>query len=118
MVWLAKWIRENVPNSRVLIVTDRTELDEQIESVFMGVNEDIYRTSSGNDLIATLNHPNPWLICSLVHKFGRRSEAEDNAATDAFITELQQSPDENIPRQRRSVCFCGRVPPHTIRQAA
>ncbi|MDK2030644.1 DEAD/DEAH box helicase family protein, partial [Klebsiella pneumoniae] len=28
MVWLAKWIRENVPNSRVLIVTDRTELDE------------------------------------------------------------------------------------------
>lgn len=91
MVWLAKWIRENVPNSRVLIVTDRTELDEQIESVFMGVDEDIYRTSSGNDLIATLNHPNPWLICSLVHKFGRRSEAEDNAATDAFITELQQS---------------------------
>lgn len=91
MVWLAKWIRENVPNSRVLIVTDRTELDEQIESVFMGVDEEIYRTSSGNDLIATLNHPNPWLICSLVHKFGRRSEAEDAAATDDFITELQQS---------------------------
>lgn len=91
MVWLAKWIRENVPNSRVLIVTDRTELDEQIESVFMGVDEEIYRTSSGNDLIATLNHPNPWLICSLVHKFGPRSEAEDAAATDDFITELQQS---------------------------
>lgn len=91
MVWLAKWIRENVPNSRVLIVTDRTELDEQIESVFMGVDEEIYRTSSGNDLIATLNHPNPWLICSLVHKFGRRSEAEDAAATDDFIIELQQS---------------------------
>lgn len=91
MVWLAKWIRENVPNSRVLIVTDRTELDEQIESVFMGVDEEIYRTSSGNDLIATLNYPNPWLICSLVHKFGRRSEAEDAAATDDFITELQQS---------------------------
>jgi type I restriction enzyme R subunit len=31
MVWLAKWIRENVSDSRVLIVTDRTELDEQIE---------------------------------------------------------------------------------------
>lgn len=71
MVWLAKWIRENVPNSRVLIVTDRTELDEQIESVFMGVDEEIYRTSSGNDLIATLNHPNPcssarWCISSVV----------------------------------------------------
>jgi len=34
MVWLAKWIRENVRDARVLIVTDRTELDEQIEKVF------------------------------------------------------------------------------------
>src|SRR5205807_5229310 len=29
MVWLAKWIREHVMNARVLIITDRTELDEQ-----------------------------------------------------------------------------------------
>ena len=36
MVWLAKWIRENVNGGRVLIITDRTELDEQIEKVFKG----------------------------------------------------------------------------------
>ena len=36
MVWLAKWIREHVPHGRVFIVTDRTELDEQIEQVFRG----------------------------------------------------------------------------------
>ena len=31
MVWLAKWIREHVENgARVLMITDRTELDEQI----------------------------------------------------------------------------------------
>src|SRR5690606_14163530 len=30
MVWLDKWIRENVTNARVLIITDRIELDEQI----------------------------------------------------------------------------------------
>ncbi|AKH63411.1 MULTISPECIES: type I restriction endonuclease subunit R [Photorhabdus] len=91
MVWLAKWIRENVQDSRVLIITDRTELDEQIEKVFTGVEEEIYRTKSGADLIATLNQPNPWLVCSLVHKFGRRSDSEDNAATEAFIAELKQS---------------------------
>ncbi len=44
MVWLAKWIRENREGARVLIITDRTELDEQIEKVFKGVNEQIYRT--------------------------------------------------------------------------
>ena len=51
MVWMAKWIRENVADSRVLIVTDRTELDEQIrERVFLPAGEDIYRTTSGADL--------------------------------------------------------------------
>ncbi|MCY7348787.1 MAG: DEAD/DEAH box helicase family protein [Pyrinomonadaceae bacterium] len=54
MVWIAKWIRENLPDSRVLIVTDRTELDEQIEGVFKGVDEQIYRTTSGEDLINQL----------------------------------------------------------------
>jgi type I restriction enzyme R subunit len=91
MVWLAKWIREHIKDSRVLIVTDRTELDEQIEKVFTGVDEDIYRTKSGSDLIATLNQPNPWLVCSLVHKFGHHSESQSDAATDAFIEELKQS---------------------------
>jgi type I restriction enzyme R subunit len=91
MVWLAKWIRENVNDARVLIVTDRTELDDQIEKVFTGVDEDIYRTKSGADLVATLNQPNPWLVCSLVHKFGRQSDSENDAATDEFIAELQKS---------------------------
>lgn len=34
MVWLAKWISENLADSRVLVITDRTELDDQIEKVF------------------------------------------------------------------------------------
>lgn len=91
MVWLAKWIRENVKDARVLIVTDRTELDEQIAKVFSGVSEDIYRTTSGADLVASLNQANPWLLCSLVHKFGRQSDAEDDVATVAFIEELKKS---------------------------
>jgi type I restriction enzyme R subunit len=90
MVWLAKWIREHQNDARVLLITDRTELDEQIEGVFHGVNEDIYRTSSGVDLLTTLNQSEPWLICSLVHKF-RGSEDEDDRddAERRFIAELQ-----------------------------
>ena len=33
MVLLAKWIMEHDPDSRVLIITDRDELDKQIEGV-------------------------------------------------------------------------------------
>lgn len=91
MVWLAKWIREHIANSRVLIVTDRTELDEQIEKVFSGVDEEIYRTKSGADLIAVLNQTYPWLVGSLVHKFGRQSDEEDDKTADAFVDELKSS---------------------------
>ncbi|MES9856299.1 MAG: HsdR family type I site-specific deoxyribonuclease [Sedimenticola sp.] len=90
MVWLAKWIRENVVDARVLVVTDRTELDEQIEGVYQGVDEAIYRTRSGSDLVATLNEPKPWLLCSLVHKFGKGGEKSDKQATDDYITELMK----------------------------
>ncbi|OOC09222.1 type I restriction endonuclease subunit R [Thioalkalivibrio halophilus] len=85
MVWLAKWIRENVDDARVLVITDRTELDEQIEKVFKGVDEQIHRTRSGADLIDVLNRSDEWLIASLVHKFGA-SEEDD---VDAFIQDMR-----------------------------
>ena len=91
MVWLAKWIRENREGGRVLIITDRTELDQQIETVFKGVNEQIYRTASGNDLIDTLNRPGESLICSLVHKFGGKGNGDDEG-TKAFIDSLKKLP--------------------------
>ena len=86
MVWLAKWIREHVNDSRVLIVTDRTELDEQIEKVFEGVSEDIYRTADGADLVRALNASEEWLVCSLIQKFGASEEGD----IDAFIDDIQK----------------------------
>lgn len=87
MVWLAKWIMENNPKARLLIVTDRTELDEQIEGVFLGVGESIKRTKSGADLVSVLNNTSPRLVCSLVHKFGGKEEN----AVDEFVIALKQS---------------------------
>jgi type I restriction enzyme R subunit len=89
MVWLAKWIRENVQDARVLIITDRTELDEQIEKVFLGVNEKICRTTSGADLIAKLNRTEESLLCSLVHKFGGSGDDEGDEGTKDFIKTIQ-----------------------------
>jgi type I restriction enzyme R subunit len=87
MVWLAKWIREHVTDARVLVITDRTELDEQIEKVFKGVNEDIYRTKSGADLIARLNDTAPWLLCSLIHKFGGKEEGD----VEGYVEDVRRS---------------------------
>jgi hypothetical protein len=81
----------DVTDPRVLIVTDRVELDEQIEKVFLGVNEDIYRTDSGADLVAKLNSNKPWLICSLIHKFGTKKNGDDDGDADEFIAELKKA---------------------------
>ena len=88
MVWLARWIREHVDGGRVVIVTDRTELDEQIERVFKGVGEEVYRTESGADLVAVLDRPAPWLVCSLVHKFGSGGD-EAGDSTAAFVAAVE-----------------------------
>jgi len=90
MVWLTKWIRENVENARVLVITDRVELDEQIEKVYKGVDEDIKRTKNGSDLIDKLNSNSPWLLCSLVHKFGGKDEI-DEKDVDEYIESLKAS---------------------------
>lgn len=91
MVWLAKWIRENQPHGRVLLITDRTDLDEQIEKVFNGVNEQIYRAKSGADLLSTLNTSDRAVISSLIHKFGadKKSKKRGNDAAREFINALQ-----------------------------
>ncbi|MDE3022611.1 MAG: type I restriction endonuclease subunit R [Pseudomonadota bacterium] len=91
MVWLAKWIRENVKDARVVVITDRTELDQQIETVFKGVSEDIYRTQSGADLISKLNATNPWLIASLIHKFVGKEDEEQIGDIDGFIAEMKSN---------------------------
>ena len=92
MVMLAKWILENNANARVIILTDRTELDKQIERVFNDAGEPIKRTGSGRELLQQLTQPLPRLLCSLVHKFGKKTE--DNF--EDFIRELEENPVQTV----------------------
>ncbi len=92
MVLLAKWILENKPKARVVIVTDRDELDKQIEGVFKDSGEKIKRTSSGRDLMSQLAQATPRLLCSLVHKFGKKHV--DNF--EAFIQDLAAQPSQTV----------------------
>ena len=95
MVLLAKWILENKPQARVVIITDRDELDKQIERVFTDAGETICRTSSGSDLMSQLGQATPRLLCSLVHKFGATAKNAD-ADFDAFIKDLQAQPSPTV----------------------
>jgi len=92
MVLLAKWILENKPHARVAVITDRDELDKQIQRVFTETGEDIIRSKSGRELMGQLAQAKPRLLCSLVHKFGRK-DVKDH---EAYIKELESQPSQTV----------------------
>jgi type I restriction enzyme R subunit len=104
MIWLAKWIRENVNDARVVVITDRDELDEQIETGFKGVDESIARAKSGASLISMLDEANPWLICTLIHKFGNKTDSDlpevgkkkANKSLEQYLKEVQEKLPQNF----------------------
>ncbi|MEP0451790.1 MAG: type I restriction endonuclease subunit R, partial [Roseibium sp.] len=87
MVMLARWLRETLPDARILVVTDRKELDGQIQDVFGNTGDKVRRARSGNDLMAALADPTDRVVCSLVHKFGKR---EENEMTE-LISDIQNA---------------------------
>ncbi len=92
MVWLTKWIIENVADSRVVIITDREELDDQIESLFIDVNEKVRRAKSCKDLRDILDKSEDPIICSLIHKYGH------NAGKQADIDQYRKELLKDLPK--------------------
>ena len=104
MVWLAKWIVENVADGRVVIITDREELDDQIQKIFFDVGEKkTRRAKSCADLRTLLNSAETDIICSLIHKYGH------NAGKDADIEQYRKELLNHLPKdfkaKRNIVCF-------------
>lgn len=92
MVWLTKWIIENVADSRVVIITDREELDDQIESLFIDVNEKVRRAKSCKDLRDILDKSEDPIVCSLIHKYGH------NAGKQADIDQYRKELLKDLPK--------------------
>src|SRR5680860_1635956 len=96
MVLLGKWILETNPHARVVIITDRDELDKQIERVFTEAGETITRASSGRDLMTQRGQATPRLLCSLVHKFGPKGDKKTDGEFHRFIEELESGPSQTV----------------------
>ena len=73
MVLIAKWLLEHDPEARILVVTDRDELDKQIEGVMknagvIGAEAPSPRIQSRRELVEKLGSASPRLMCALIHK--------------------------------------------------
>lgn len=87
---LAKWIFEHNPASRILIVTDRTELDTQISGVMQnsgvtGEDKKLSAVVSRQDFKAKIEAPAPRLLCALIHKFDLEKAAAPDVHGDFYI---------------------------------
>ncbi len=74
MVLIAKWLLEHDPEARILVTTDRDELDKQIEGVMknagvIGADSPSPRITSRAEFVQKLGAATPRLLCALVHKF-------------------------------------------------
>ena len=74
MVLIAKWLLEHDPGARILVITDRDELDKQIEGVMksvgvVGAESPSPRITSRAEFVDKLGAATPRLLCALVHKF-------------------------------------------------
>ena len=74
MVLLAKWLLEHDPGGRILVVTDRDELDKQIEGVMKNAgvvpaDSPSPRIQNRAEFVAKLGATTPRLLCALIHKF-------------------------------------------------
>ncbi|MCF7961945.1 MAG: DEAD/DEAH box helicase family protein [Pirellula sp.] len=100
MVLLAKWLLEHDPEARILVVTDRDELDKQIEGVMknagvIGENSPSPRVLNRAEFVAKLGATSPRLLCALIHKFDP-ADLKGGSATGAWSL----------------LCFRGRMPPY------
>jgi type I restriction enzyme R subunit len=68
MVMLAKVIKREIAGSKIIIVTDRKDLDKQIHTTFNSSEVKAYRAMSGHKLIELL-HSGKSIITTLIHKF-------------------------------------------------
>jgi len=74
MVLIAKWLLEHDPDARILVITDRDELDKQIVGVMrnagvIGADSPSPRITSRADFVQKLGAATPRLLCALIHKF-------------------------------------------------
>lgn len=103
MVWLTKWIIENIDDSRVVIITDREELDDQIESLFLDVEENVTRARSTKHLHGLLNNKEANIICSLIHKYGHNAGGQ--ADVDQYLKELLRNLPEDFKAKGNIIAF-------------
>ncbi|MEQ8657158.1 MAG: HsdR family type I site-specific deoxyribonuclease [Hyphomicrobiales bacterium] len=118
MVMLAREIASLVDNPRIVLVTDRRDLDRQIRDTFKATGLDVRQATTGRHLL-DLVEEKAGIVTTLIHKFksGLRVRETIDQSRDVFllVDESHRSQtikdDESLHKQMRKVfpnaCYIG-----------
>ncbi|MFN4909174.1 MAG: type I restriction endonuclease subunit R [Bacteroidota bacterium] len=110
MVLIAKWLMEYDSDARILVVTDRDELDKQIVGVMrnagvIGADTPSPRITSRAQLVEQLAASSPRLLCALVHKFDPKdldgSPPAVNGRFYVFVDECHRTQGGDMNKQMK-----------------
>lgn len=105
MVLLAKWLLEDDSTARILVITDRDELDDQISKVFKNAGLDSTRVTSRANLASKLGATTPRLLCALIHKFDTTDLTGEPPPTHGrfyvFVDEAHRTQGGDMNRQMK-----------------
>lgn len=88
MVMLAKALalHRTIPNRRVVIVTDRIDLDNQIWGTFKACGVMVEKANSGQHLVELIRSPRHEVITTIIDKFEAAARAKlRDASPDVFV---------------------------------
>jgi type I restriction enzyme R subunit len=99
MVMLGKAIVLAIPHARIIIVTDRTDLDDQIFKTFRATGQEPRRAATGENLLALIEDKTP-VITTLIHKFraglNKRRMIDDSSDIFVLVDESHRSQYGNL----------------------
>ncbi|RPD43765.1 type I restriction endonuclease subunit R [Hymenobacter sediminis] len=107
MVMLAQLLGATIPNAKIILVTDRTDLDDQLAATFDRCDRDVMQATTGNHLVRLLQDPTSSdIIATVINKFNSvvRKLAAPITRPDVFVLidegHRSQSGTLNINMQR------------------
>src|SRR3546814_9580585 len=89
MLGRALALDRDIPNSRIIIVTDRDDLDKQIKGTFKSCDMEPVRATSGSHLVELIRNTTP-LVTTIINKFDtgmRGGDLRDESADTYFLVD-------------------------------
>ncbi|MCY4131283.1 MAG: HsdR family type I site-specific deoxyribonuclease [Nitrospira sp.] len=116
MVWLARLLAmdKEITNARLVMATDRKDLDRHIEKVFRQCGIEPERAATGRELLELVRSKTP-VVTSLVHKFDKALNAgslnDDDPSVFVLVDESHRTQFGNLSARMRQMlpkaCYLG-----------